>query len=317
MHPHKSAAGRPDSADDAGRPTILTVVHRAVALLKTAHAAPTIAVTALATTLCAAAGRPYVGVVLVAAAVLTGQLSIGWCNDLVDQHRDRAAHRRDKPLVSGDVSTRTVLWCCTAATTACIPLSMASGWRAGGCHLLVVAGGWTYNLRLKRTVLSWLPYAVSFALLTAFLALGLPGHPAPYAWLVLAGALLGVGAHFLNVVPDIDADRAAGVLGLPQRLGAARSRSTGALLLAAAAATVTLGPAGSPPGATLAGLVLAVLLALASAATGRGAGSRLPFLLALATAAVTVLLLVGRGADLGVPAVGGAAGPRPDGPTSY
>jgi 4-hydroxybenzoate polyprenyltransferase len=248
------------------------------------------------------------GVVLVAAAVLTGQLSIGWCNDLVDQRQDRAAHRRDKPLVSGDVSTRTVLLCCTAAATVCVPLSLASGLLAGGCHIVGVAGGWAYNLGLKRTLLSWLPYAVSFALLTAFLSLGLPGQPAPHAWLVLAGALLGVGAHFLNVVPDIEADRAAGVLGLPQRLGAARSRTTGAVLLAAAAATVTLGPAGRPPGWTLVGLVLAVLLAVAAAVTGRAAGSRLPFLLALATAAVTVLLLVGRGADLGTPAVAGVAG---------
>jgi 4-hydroxybenzoate polyprenyltransferase len=292
-----SAAVRATVPTTPGDPAILTVVHPATALLKAAHAAPTVAVTVLATTLSAAAGQAATEVVLVAAAVLTGQLSIGWSNDLIDQRRDRAAHRRDKPLVSGEV-----LVCCTTAAAACLPLSLASGWRAGVCQIVAVGGGWAYNLGLKRTLLSWLPYAVSFGLLTAFLALGLPGHPSPHAWLVLAGALLGVGAHFLNVVPDIEADRAAGVLGLPQRLGAVRSRTTGAALLAAAAATVTLGPAGDPPGWTLVGLVLAVLLALAAAVTGRATGSRLPFLLALATAAVTVLLLVARGADLGVPA---------------
>jgi 4-hydroxybenzoate polyprenyltransferase len=135
-------------------------------------------------------------------------------------------------------------------------------------------------------------------MLGAFLALGLPGHPTPHAWLLVAGALLGVGAHFLNVLPDLDDDRRAGILGLPQRLGAARARTGGALLLAAAAAVVTLGP-GDPPPWTLAGLALAVALAATGAATGRRAGSRLPFLLALATAAVTVALLVGRGSDLG------------------
>ncbi|MDQ1668127.1 MAG: hypothetical protein QOE40_188 [Actinomycetota bacterium] len=255
--------------------------------------------TSLATALSAVAGRPAGGVLVVALAVLTGQLSIGWSNDLLDQRRDRAAGRRDKPLVSGQVSARTVLLCCAAAVTACVPLSLASGWRAGLCHLVVVVGGWAYNLGLKRTVLSFLPYAVSFGSLTAFLALGLPGRPAPHAWLVAAGALLGLGAHFLNVLPDIEADRAGGVLGLPQRLGAVRSRASGALLLAAAAAAVTFGPAGRPPGWALVGLVAALLLAAAAALTGRQPGSRLPFLLALATAVVTVLLLIGRGADLG------------------
>ena len=143
---------------------------------------------------------------------------------------------------------------CALAVAACVPLSLASGWRAGLVHLVAVAGGWAYNLGLKRTVLSWLPYAVSFGLLTAFITLGLPGHPAPPWWLVPAGALLGIGAHFLNVVPDVDDDLAAGVRGLPQRLGAARSAVAGAVLLAGggrrghrrprAAAVVGLGRAG-------------------------------------------------------------------------
>jgi 4-hydroxybenzoate polyprenyltransferase len=152
---------------------------------------------------------------------------------------------------------------------------------------------------MKRTWLSWLPYAVSFGVLTAFLSFGLPGHPAPHGWLLATGALLGLGAHFLNVVPDIAADRALGVLGLPQRIGAVASRTSGAVLLAAAAAVMVLGPSGPIPGWAWAGLGAAAVLALLAAVTGRRAGSRLPFLLALATAAVTVAMLVARGSDLG------------------
>jgi 4-hydroxybenzoate polyprenyltransferase len=273
-------------------------VYRAVALVRAAHAPPTIAVTAFATSLAATSGRDLAGTVLVAAAVLTGQLSIGWCNDLVDRDRDRAAGRTDKPIASGAVSATAVQLACGLAATACIPLSLTSGWRAGLCHLIGVAGGWAYNLGLKRTLLSWLPYAMSFALLGAFLSYGLPGHPAPHGWVLAAGALLGVGAHFLNVVPDVEADRLAGVNGLPQRLGAARARTGGAVLLAASAAVVTFGT-GNPPAWALVGMAVAVGLAGTAAMTGRNAGSRLPFLLALATAAVTVALLIGRGSDLG------------------
>ena len=279
-------------------PRILAVVYRAVALFRSAHVAPTLAVTALATAIAATSGRDQRATVLVAAAVLTGQLSIGWCNDFIDRDRDRIAGRADKPVATGSVPPSLVAVASACAATACLPLSLASGWRAGLCHIVGVSGGWAYNLGVKRTVLSWLPYALSFAMLGAFLALGLPGHPAPHGWLLLSGALLGVGAHFLNVVPDVDADRRAGVLGLPQRLGAARSRTAGAVLLAAAAAVVTLGP-GDPSPWALGGLVLAVGLAAAAATLGRGTGSRLPFLLALATAAVTVALLVGQGSDLG------------------
>jgi 4-hydroxybenzoate polyprenyltransferase len=273
-------------------------VYRAIALFRAAHAPPTIAVTGLATAIAATSGRDLHATLLVAAAVLTGQLSIGWCNDFVDRERDRAAGRTDKPVATGALPPGVVALACGVAVTACIPLSFASGWRAGLCQLVVVAGGWAYDLGVKQTLLSWVPYAISFAMLGAFLALGLPGHPAPHAWVLAGGALLGVGAHFLNVVPDLEADRRAGVLGLPQRLGAARARTGGAVLLATAAAVVTLGP-GDPPPWALAGLAAAVTLAAVAAATGHRPGSRLPFLLALATAAVTVALLVGRGSALG------------------
>jgi 4-hydroxybenzoate polyprenyltransferase len=266
----------------------------AVALARSAHPAPTLAVTALSTAVAAAAGRGAGGCLLVAATVLAGQLSIGWSNDLVDVERDRAAGRRDKPLARDEVGPGAVRTACALALLACAPLSLAHGWRAGTAHLVVVAGGWAYNLGAKRTALSWLPYAISFGALPAFLALGLPGHPAPRPWVVLAGALLGLGAHFLNVVPDITADLAVGVRGLPQRLGERRSRAVGALLLAASVVVVTVG-AGDPPPWAYAGCAVAVGLAVLAAALGRRAGSRLPFLLALGTAALAVALLVGRG----------------------
>jgi 4-hydroxybenzoate polyprenyltransferase len=268
-------------------------------LVGSTHPVPSAAVTVLATVLSAVAGRSAAGCGLVAAAVLTGQVSIGACNDLLDRGRDRAASRRDKPLATGAVPPRLVAVACGLAAVACVPLSLASGWRAGVAHLAGVAGGWAYDLGVKRTVWSWLPYAGSFGLLAAFLTLGLPGHPAPPAWLVVAAALLGTGAHFLNVVPDVQADLAAGVRGLPQRLGATRAAVVGAVLLAAAALVVTLGP-GRPPWWGWAGLGLAGGCATAAGATGvRPRPGRTPFLLAVLTAAVAVTLLVARAPDLG------------------
>ena len=91
-----------------------------------------------------------------------------------------------------------------------------------------------------------MPYLVAFGLLPAFVVVALPGHPAPPAWLVGAGALLGGGAHFANVLPDLADDAATGVRGLPHRLGAGRSAAAAAFLLLGATLTLVFGPAGPP-----------------------------------------------------------------------
>ena len=269
-------------------------------LVAASHPLPSAAVTAFAVAVSAAAGRAPAGALLTGCAVLAGQLSIGWSNDLFDRARDVAAGRSDKPLATGAVDPRTVRVATTVAAVACVPLSLANGLLAGTVHLVAVAGGWAYNLGLKRTWASPLPYAVSFALLTCFITLGLAGSPWPQPWAVAAGALLGVGAHFLNVVPDVDDDLAEGVRGLPQRIGARASAVTGAVLMATAAALVTVGPDGPVPWWGWLGLAAAVGTASAAAVAGTRAAahSSAPFLLAVATAAVTIAMLIARGGDL-------------------
>lgn len=269
------------------------------ALVGASHPLPTLAVTTFSVMVSAALGRSAGGCLLVGATVATGQLSIGWCNDLLDRRRDQRAGRTDKPLAVGAVPPRTVATACAVALALCVPLSLANGWLAGLVHLVAVGGGWAYNLGLKRTAASVLPYAVSFGLLTAFLTLGLPGSPWPQPWAIAAGALLGMGAHFLNVVPDVDDDLAAGVRGLPQRMGARRAAVTGAGLLAGAATLVVVGPGLPPPTWAWGGLAVAVASAGAAAVAGRRpVAGRAPFLLAVTTAAVAVTLLVARGSDL-------------------
>jgi hypothetical protein len=62
------------------------------------HPMPPLAVTAFGTALAASAGLSFWRVIVLAAALLSGQLSVGWLNDYVDRHVDRAAERPDKPL---------------------------------------------------------------------------------------------------------------------------------------------------------------------------------------------------------------------------
>jgi 4-hydroxybenzoate polyprenyltransferase len=262
-------------------------------LVRACHPEPTAAVTAITTALAVAAGRGA-GAVWVALAVLAGQLSVGWSNDWVDRDRDRAAARAEKPVAAGRLSARAVRSGAMVALVVCLPLSLASGPAAAVVHLAAVGAAWAYNLRLKSTVMSVAPYAVAFGLLPAFVTLGLRAHTAPPLWAVLAGALMGSGAHFLNTLPDLDDDVALGVRGLPQRLGYGRSLTVGLVLLAASGAVLSLGPARR---GWLAWGGLAVLLA-AVAAVGVAARSRGPkaaFPGALVVAAVAVALLLARG----------------------
>ncbi|MFD7101002.1 UbiA family prenyltransferase, partial [Streptomyces xanthophaeus] len=131
-------------------------------LLAACHPLPAAAVTLFAAALTAAVGRGLPGAVVTVGAVAAGQLSVGWSNDRADQARDLATGRRDKPLAAGTVTPAAVTRAAAVALLLCVPLSLAAGVLAGAVHLVAVAAAWAYNLRLKSTLCSWLPYAVAF-----------------------------------------------------------------------------------------------------------------------------------------------------------
>ena len=198
------------------------------ALARASHPFPAVAVTAMAAGLGVTSGAAPGAAAVLAAAVFAGQLSVGWLNDLVDAERDAAVHRAGKPVAAGAVPRR-VVWAATALSgVGAVVLSLPFGPAAAGAHLLALGSAWAYDLGVKGTALSVLPYVVSFGLLPVFITLAAADRFPP-AWLAAAAALLGAGAHFANAQPDLADDRATGVRGLPHRLG-----TTGALVAAAA-----------------------------------------------------------------------------------
>jgi 4-hydroxybenzoate polyprenyltransferase len=262
-------------------------------LLRAAHIGPSIAVTTIAVLLALASGLAVGAAVVVTAAVFAGQLTIGWGNDLLDADRDREVGRPDKPLANGELTSSLVLGCLVVAAVACVALSFLAGWRSGTTHLvLAVASGHLYNVHLKATSWSWLPYAVAFGALPAVVTLA-DGPPRwPPLWMAGAASALGVAAHLLNALPDLEDDAATGVRGLPHRLGPSRSRLSATALLVLASAVAVLGPAGDP--ATWAWAALAVVVALAGFALF--SGGKTPFYAAVTIALIDVALLAVVGA---------------------
>jgi heme o synthase len=231
------------------------------------------------------------------AAVGATQLSVGWVNDWLDADRDRTAGRRDKPVASGAVSRRTVGIAGLLASLAIPFLGLPFGPAATVCITLVGIFALLYDWPLKSTPLSIVPYLVAFGLLPAFVILALPGSPAPPGWLVAAGALLGGGAHFANVLPDLADDAATGVRGLPHRIGATGSTVAAALLLLAATLTLVFGPPGPPSWAGIAAAVAAVVvLPIGWNAARRARGRPVAmFRAVIVVALIDILLLIASG----------------------
>jgi 4-hydroxybenzoate polyprenyltransferase len=251
------------------------------ALALSCHPIPSVAVTALAAGLTALADLPPGQAILVPAAVLTGQLSIGWSNDYLDAERDRLVDRSDKPVAAGAVSARVAGVAAGVALTLTLVLSAALGWPGGAAALVTVLCGWLYNLGLKSTILSWLPYAIAFGMLPAIATLSATPSRLPALWAMTAGALFGVAAHLANVLPDLSQDASTGVRGLPHRLGAKGTALVGAGLLLAVSAVVLFGPGGQPGLWRWAGFGAAVLIAATAAASAYRDPSARRFFLAI------------------------------------
>ncbi|GAB2913619.1 hypothetical protein GCM10027047_09460 [Rhodococcus aerolatus] len=261
----------------------------ALALARSCHPGPTVAVTLVGALLAVAAGRGAGAALVVGVAVLVGQLAIGWLNDGLDAEKDRATGRTDKPVAGGAVGRRTVLGAAAVAAVLAVPLSFLAGGAAGWWHLLFVASGLVYDAGVKATAASGLPYLVGFGALPAFVVA--PAGPVPW-WLVAAGALLGGGAHLANALPDLEDDLATGVRGLPQRLGPRRCAVGAAVLLLAASLTLAAGLGGLVLGAAV------VLVAGVALAVGLRAGRAALFRAVVVVALLDVVLLVLGGSAL-------------------
>jgi 4-hydroxybenzoate polyprenyltransferase len=200
--------------------------------LAATHFPQAIAMVLLMTIATAIFGGSWLSVALVFLASAAGQSTVGWTNDVHDAAADRAAGRSNKPTVRGELRPEDLRLPILLSATLTIPLSFfAAGWVGGAAHIVAVASALVYNFLLARTVWSWVPYAVSFALMPVFIAQA----SSPTLWppfpIFLLSVLVGVTAHVLNAIPDIDIDRETGWGGLAVSLGKRRSVILAAVLV--------------------------------------------------------------------------------------
>lgn len=197
---------------------INSVLARGYAFLRAAHFGPTIIVTTI-TFLLALSPYSPIDAVRVGLAIFAGQLVVGWTNDFIDAPLDIAAQRTKKPIVTEEIDPDQLKKSILIALVAALLLSLFSPLGLTGTliHFLGILSATLYNLKLKPTVLSPLPYIVSFGALPW--AIYLPAGNQPPLWLFIDFMLIAVAFHFFNVLKDFQWDVNQGILGLPQRLG--------------------------------------------------------------------------------------------------
>jgi len=156
----------------------------------------------------------------IAAIMLLVQFSISALNEWADQDLDARSDRR-RPIPLGLLSPRTAVVIAVVGAVAALVLSVFSGFGllAFVMVLLGIACGWGYDLKLKRTPLSFLPFAIAFPLLPLWVAM-IAGRPMDALGAVLLGGIpLSVSIHLADAIPDRALDRAAGVNTLAVALG--------------------------------------------------------------------------------------------------
>ncbi|HUG13683.1 MAG TPA: UbiA family prenyltransferase [Thermomicrobiales bacterium] len=242
--------------------------------------------------LLAADGRPPAGrFALLLLAMLGGQLAIGALNEYMDRAADAVA-KPWKPIPAGDVSPAAAL----TVTALGLLLMLIAGGLLGLAELAVlsigIGGGLAYDLGLKRTPVSWLPYLVALPIVPIWAWMVMDAFQPRHLWLYPIGALLIVAIHLAQVLPDIEADRERGERGLGVFLG---ERWATVVMWTAAFASPLIAGAGSvmfgsrPVAGMLAGAVVAGVFATTFVLHRRAPARVGPFLFQILTASAVVL----------------------------
>jgi len=177
----------------------------------------------------------------VGVVILLTQVSISALNDWADRAADSATGRW-RPIAMGRITPGLALGIAVLAAAGALLGTLP--FRLAAIVTLIggLAAGWAYDLWLKPTRFSFLPFAMAFPLLVVWVALVAGRSVVEFAYLLAGGAVMAVGIHLADSLPDLELDRAAGLRSLAVRLGRDRTIETtlGCLFGGAMIASATL-----------------------------------------------------------------------------
>jgi geranylgeranylglycerol-phosphate geranylgeranyltransferase len=197
----------------------------AFAWFRLLHPFPSILVTVAASLfaeLAADGHAPTDRLARLAMSVLCSQFAIGSANDVVDRGLDRQS-KPWKPVAHGVISANAATVLAIVLSSLCLAVSASLSGPTLLAAGLGLGCGLSYDLWLKRSRWSWLPYGLaiptvpvwSWAAMDKLTSDIVPAYP--------LGLLLGLALHLANTLPDLEDDKRFGVEGLAHGLGRRKS----------------------------------------------------------------------------------------------
>lgn len=217
------ASGSSDAAGAPGRaPTTARTPGQLRSLARAVHPRQALALALVVATLVALMGRPPREWLVSGAAVLVCQLLLGLVDDLCDVEEDQTTQAPGKPVAAGHLPRGNATYAATVLLLLLVPLALQNGLVAGGFLLATLVVGVLHDRWLHRGLLSWVGWAATFALLTAFVSHGGWGREAagsaPVTAFAVLAAVLGVLVHVAVALPDLVTDHRGTVRHLPLRI---------------------------------------------------------------------------------------------------
>ena len=248
-------------------------VARLAGLVRLVHPFPSLLDGLATAALALVAGAAAPDAIRLGVAMTALQFGIGAVNDFRDAPAD-ALGKPAKPIPSGLVPP----WLATAvaigAVSAGISLSVPSGWGTVAIALAGLAVGLSYDLWLKGTAWSWLPFALGIPLLPVYAWYGATGSvPPAFAILIPAAVAAGAALAIGNARADAERDAESGVESIATALGPGRAWAVQIAILAAVGIVAVASAAVA--GATIGQLVLiggAALVPVLAAVASRNIG---------------------------------------------
>lgn len=153
-----------------------------------------------------------------AAAMFCAQAAIGAANDYCDRDLDTQT-KPYKPIVRGLIDPTSTIVLAAAFVIAAGALASTFGPLSVAAGAAGLAAGLAYDVRLKRSVLSPLPFMVALPALPIWVWVSLDHFTNELWWLLPFAPLAALAVHLSNTLPDLESDTRVGVRGLAHTMG--------------------------------------------------------------------------------------------------
>ena len=252
-----------------------TAAARLAGLVRLTHPFPSLLDGGAALAIALIAGARPLDALRLGAAMVALQAAIGTVNDLVDVPRD-AGRKPGKPIPAGLVGATGATLLALVAAAVGLLLSLPSGLPTGVVAVAILGVGLLYDLWLRGTAWSWLPFALGIPLLPVYAWLGATGRvPELFLVLIPTAFISGAGLAIANALADVERDADAGVRSVARGLGPAGAWTAHAMLQATVVAVALASLLGVGAGIPmLIGAAGAAAVLLAGVSLSRNGSSR-------------------------------------------